>query len=54
MPGKHPKLLPGVLPHEGARFPNGSLQRINPKLLPVNHPKVLPGMLSYGGGRFLE
>ena len=50
---EHPKVLPGVLSHEGARFPNGSLQGINPKLLPVNHPKVLPGMLSQGSAIFL-
>ena len=31
--------------HEGARFPNGSLQVISPNRLPINHPKVLPGML---------
>ncbi len=48
----HPKVLPSHLSQEGARFPNGQLQGINPKLLPVNHPKVLPGLLSHEGARF--
>ena len=52
LPVKHPKVLPGVLSHEGARFPNVPLPYINPKLLPGKHPKVLPGVLSHEGARF--
>ena len=53
LPVNPPKLLPGLLFHEGAQNPNGKLQGINPKLLPVNHPKVLPGMLSQGSAIFV-